>query len=392
MADRTLIAIALDYPLTLRGGVSVIVESLLKHLSTGYEVLLISPDDPQELQKHPCWSRLRGHVHFDSTRLTPAAAGEFAENIGRRGVRLVHFHSGGNLGWGNRNVRKSPLPLLARAGIFSLFSAHQVTPLLEDYCAKDRPLWYKLALLPPVWASCSYTLAHTSRVLTDSRHDANQLKRHFPLLARKIDFVYHSQLDAAAAETPVRSDREKIILAVGHVARRKGQHLLAGAFAQVAGQHPDWKLLIAGPVLEDACAGMIEQIRTTSGLGDRIQLLGSHSAPQELMQRAAIFVQPSLMEALGLALQEAMFFGCACIGSDVGGIPELITHNRTGLLFPAGRTNALAGALVELIQQPDQRRRLAEQARINILNKGMTGQAMAANYEKIYENSLQPHE
>ena len=56
MADGRQIAIALDYPLTLRGGVSVIAESLLKHLPVGYNVVLVSPDDPEELKKHACAS------------------------------------------------------------------------------------------------------------------------------------------------------------------------------------------------------------------------------------------------------------------------------------------------------------------------------------------------
>jgi hypothetical protein len=54
MADGRQIAIALDYPLTLRGGVSVIVESLLEHLPVGYNIVLVSPDDPEELKKHAC--------------------------------------------------------------------------------------------------------------------------------------------------------------------------------------------------------------------------------------------------------------------------------------------------------------------------------------------------
>ena len=67
--------------------------------------------------------------------------------------------------------------------------------------------------------------------------------------------------------------------------------------------------------------------------------------PGDLMSRAAIYVQPSFWEALGLALQEAMFAGCACVGSRAGGIPELIEENKTGLLFEPGNVAQLAAAL-----------------------------------------------
>ncbi len=383
---------ALDYPLTLRGGVSVIVESLLKYLPAGYDVLLISPDDPQELQKHPCSKRINGHIRFDPAALTHGEASNLAETIGKRGALLVHFHAGGNLEWGTRSGWKSPLPFLARAGIPCVFSAHQVTSLLEGYCAKARPLWHKLALLPAVWLASTYALQHASKILTDSKHDADLLKHNFPLLSAKIAHVYHSRLDAAGPATPPGINREPTILSVGHIAFRKGQHILAEAFSKIAPQYPEWKLVIAGPALERACAEEIERISATGGLRDRIQMIGSHPAPQELMQRAAIFVQPSLMEAFGLALQEAMFFGCACVGSNVGGIPELISHNRTGMLFPAGRIDSLSGILAELISGPERRRELVERAHTSMVASGMTGQAMASNYDGIYRNILKNRE
>ena len=381
------IAIALDYPLALRGGVSVIVESLLENLTGGYDITLVSPDESSELKKHPAFSRIKEHLKFNATTLSPSSSQGLVEELVRRKIPLVHFHAGGNLEWGNRSRKKSPLPRLTRAGIRSIFSAHQVLPLLEGYCAKERSIFYKLALLPPIWLAANHALRNTSHIITDSRFDAEQFKRSYPLLAKKTGFIYHSRLNASE-QPPTDALREKTILSVGHVAFRKGQHILAEAFTKIAPQFPDWKLVIAGPVLQKDCGDKITALITAHKLQDRLQLAGAHRTPQDLMRRAEIFAQPSLTEAFGLALQEAMFFGCACVGSDTGGIPELITHGQTGLLCPAGDVEALAHALSELMRDPARRSQLANNARASIRQRGMTGQAMAANYERLYQEVL----
>ena len=72
-----------------------------------------------------------------------------------------------------------------------------------------------------------------------------------------------------------------------------------------------------------------------------------------------IFVLPSRTEAFSNALMEAMACGCCVIASDVGGNPELVRDKETGLLFPPGDTGALTGALLQVIDNPELRLRLA---------------------------------
>lgn len=71
-----------------------------------------------------------------------------------------------------------------------------------------------------------------------------------------------------------------------------------------------------------------------------------------------VFTFPSLDEGLGIALLEAMYAGKAVIASDTGGIPEIITHDRNGLLCPPGDSFQLAARLFELHKDPEKRRRL----------------------------------
>ena len=104
--------------------------------------------------------------------------------------------------------------------------------------------------------------------------------------------------------------------------------------------------------------------------------------------RAAIFAMPSLSEGLGLSLQEALFRGCACIGSRVGGIPELIAHDRSGLLVPPGDAAALAVGLRTLMRDAPLRQRLGAQGRELVLEKGMTKQRMVQCHAELYRRVL----
>jgi glycosyltransferase involved in cell wall biosynthesis len=84
-----------------------------------------------------------------------------------------------------------------------------------------------------------------------------------------------------------------------------------------------------------------------------------------------------------------MFHAVACIGSQIGGIPELITDSVSGLLVAAGDPKALATALSVLMGDTAQRCCLGDAARTSILARGMTQQAMNAAYQSLYKNALQ---
>jgi glycosyltransferase involved in cell wall biosynthesis len=134
----------------------------------------------------------------------------------------------------------------------------------------------------------------------------------------------------------------------------------------------------------------IEATRTRSHLEDRIrQVEGlSDEAIAELMRTSEIFAMPSLQEGLGLSLQEALFHGCPCVASNVGGIPELIDDGANGLLVSPGNSDELAAALSRLIGDDTLRRTLSESAPSSILEKGMTAKRMTENYLRTYESIL----
>jgi glycosyltransferase involved in cell wall biosynthesis len=71
-----------------------------------------------------------------------------------------------------------------------------------------------------------------------------------------------------------------------------------------------------------------------------------------MYRRASVFVLPSVFDPYPNVLREAMGHGLPGIGSDSGGIPEIITHGETGLVVPTGEPEPLAQALIQLLSSP----------------------------------------
>jgi len=392
------LALCLEYPIEERGGVCVLVETLLRELvRQGHEMVLVSPDTPDSLRVSEAGRLVREHIRWQPLpRPTMANARRLARQLADARVDLAHFHFGGNYGWGNRFPFHCPVIFLARFGVPCVSTVHLAVSLTHGYSDPRWPLWYKLLRLPLAWWGKMQQLRHVRREIAVSQHDYQHLRRWYRPLKRRFVQVYHSRLaqsempagtlgcasDGGAAAPPC--PREKIILSAGHVARRKGQPVLAEAFARIARRYPDWKLCIAGPVIEPECRQEIEAAGAKCSRSGQISLLGHRDDAAQLMSRAAIFVQPSYFEGLPLALQEALYYGCACVATRIPGNVELIEHESNGLLVPLGDSEELSRALERLLQDGDLQARLAAKGRSSILKKEMTAPQMTRKHLDLY--------
>ncbi|HXE41776.1 MAG TPA: glycosyltransferase family 4 protein [Candidatus Baltobacteraceae bacterium] len=383
------IALCLEPPLQLQGGVSVLVQALAEGLRGKYGIVLVSPDSEKEFAAANSGSLFVEHIFWNPEKLSAASSKALAEKLSRAGVDLAHFH-GGNFGWGNRFPGVSPIPYVRRRGIRVCVTDHFVATTLEGFCGPHKPLWFKLLLFPVATASKLHDLMCTDFEICVSQHDYRMMTRRYLPLQNRFQQIYHSRVRAGSIK-PDNEPRRKIILTVGHLARRKGQEFLAEAFCNIANDFPDWELWIAGPALENETPRRIQQFAANINVSDRVKLLGERLDAVELMKQAAIYVQPSLLEPLGLALQEAMFAGCACIGSRVGGIPELICNNSVGALVEAGNVGELATQLRRLMNSPDDRQKLGRAAACSMNERGMTWENMIQQHLKIYEAMLPAH-
>ena len=94
-------------------------------------------------------------------------------------------------------------------------------------------------------------------------------------------------------------------------------------------------------------------------LGDNVIFYGSHSHPTEIMPAFDAVVLATKQETFGLVLIEAMRSGVAVVGTNAGGVPEIIDHEQTGLLVQPENAQDLTEKLQFLYEQPQQRQRMA---------------------------------
>jgi glycosyltransferase involved in cell wall biosynthesis len=165
-------------------------------------------------------------------------------------------------------------------------------------------------------------------------------------------------------DRPIKNELVPQILTLGRLGCRKGTYDLLRAFSIVVQRDPSVRLVCAGD-------GEIPEARVLArdlGIESKVDFPGWLSPDQTRgqLRRATMFVLPSYAEGLPMALLEAMSYGLPVITTPVGGIPEVVSHDETGLLVNAGDVEALASAIIELLNHPSARARLGGAARAQV--------------------------
>lgn len=180
------------------------------------------------------------------------------------------------------------------------------------------------------------------------------------------------------------------ILSVGYLIERKGFEYLIRSMPHVLKEHKNVRLKIVGSgPLESKLKALIYEL----GLGDEVEIIKNVSDEKLLMiyNSSDLFVLPSIVdsqgntEGLGVVLLEAMACGLPVIGSDVGGIPDIIKDKDRGFLVPEKDYFQLSKTIINLLDDVDLRKKIAIKGYEWIKEK-FIWKKIAENYQNIFES------
>jgi len=230
----------------------------------------------------------------------------------------------------------------------------------------------KQFLLPQ--ANHTIAISKAVRTLLLTRQPIEMLKYFSRLSSQKISVIPNimpiptkmlSQHELHSMRHNFKLDeKDMLVLYAGQLTYGKGVLILIKAFKQLLQKNPSLKLLILG---KGPLAGYLEKIKDR--FGDQLQYYGflPYGKVLKIFQMADIVVVPSIWpEALGRVNLEAMALGKPVIATNVGGIPEIITHGKDGILVDPNDPKEIESALNKLINDKTLRLRIGSEGRKTI--------------------------
>jgi glycosyltransferase involved in cell wall biosynthesis len=204
------------------------------------------------------------------------------------------------------------------------------------------------------------------------------------------NFVLPELLDPSPAELrqPSRAslgaaDGDLLLGIVATVLPNKGHEYLIRALPEIAAAIPRVRLVIIGAELATLYSESLRQEIKRLGLEDRICWAGRRTDMPAVMAALDVCVIASLTENLPMVALEAMAAGVPVVATAVGGIPECVVHEKTGLLVPPGDKTALAEALTALLTDPGRREALRRAGRAQVAEN-----FLAATQVSLIEETL----
>lgn len=273
---------------------------------------------------------------------------------------IVHTHLFGGDVWGRLAARECHIPMVT--------TEHNIN--VEEGKIKH---WIKrkMAGYSRAYAACSRAVAEYAM-------------REYRVPRARIRIIRPGIELSRFAGIPAPSfDRRPLrFLLLGRLATQKGHRLAVHALSRFP--KAEWRLAIVGDGEEwTALDFLIRRLR----LCEVVTLSpGTHDV-QGAYGKSDIILVPSLWEGLGIVAMEGMAAGRLVVGAKTGGLPEVIAHKKTGLLFAAGDVDALAGALRYVFGHARACRAIAEVGRDHATER-FGVQAMARHYASLYDDVL----
>lgn len=220
------------------------------------------------------------------------------------------------------------------------------------------------------------------------------VERYFPGVASKLAVIPNGFKDPGDVLPDVleTSDNAPTLLYVGRFTERKGLDILIEALNQARTRVPGVRLRVVGGHSGEDDREWLNRLLDSydEALHNCVEYAGWAESLEELelhYRASDILCAPSLYEPFGNIVLEGFYHGTPVIASAVGGMAEIIQHGETGLLVPMKDSKALAEAIVQLIEQPEKRAKLAVQAHHRLRStynwRGIAEQTLAL-YERVF--------
>jgi L-malate glycosyltransferase len=178
-------------------------------------------------------------------------------------------------------------------------------------------------------------------------------------------------------------DNEKVIIHVSNFRPVKRVPDVVKTFAKIAKQMPARLLLVGdGPEMS-----IVSRLVCALGIRDKVSFLGKQEDLEDLYSISDLMLLLSEKESFGLVALEAMACGVPCIGTNVGGIPEVIIEGENGYLCELGDIDSMAKKAVELLNNEKLHHQLAENAMMTARTK-FGAEQIVSQYEDIYYSLL----
>jgi glycosyltransferase involved in cell wall biosynthesis len=170
------------------------------------------------------------------------------------------------------------------------------------------------------------------------------------------------------------------VACVANFRHQKGHDRLLASFRRVVDQLPDARLVLVGEgPLESGVRARVRGL----GLQGSVELTGAVIDVWPILEQAHVFALASRYEPMGIVVLEAMAAGVPVVAASAGGIPEILSDGAEGRLVPPGDEAAMAGAIVELLQDPAARAQMGAAGRRRAA--GHHADRMAQRYLREYE-------
>lgn len=234
----------------------------------------------------------------------------------------------------------------------------------------------------------------SKRVIVTSNSMKNELRDHFRLPEEKIDVIpnaidmtkYQKNVDRESVRRRYGvGPHEKLVLFVGRLVPQKGVEYLIRAVPSIVKRHPEAKFIIIG---DGWSRSYLESLSMSTGHRDKIRFVGfiSDSELVEQTMSADVLVIPSIYEPFGIVALEGMAAGVPVVAGNVGGLAEIIEHDRTGVLVYPRSPESIAWGVKRVLSDSEYSRWLIQNAKKKI-RQIYSWQAVAKRTVEVYEKA-----